>query len=119
MSNQLDSNRHAKYNLIYHLVVVTKFRKECISDNMYSDLNKHFKRLLEGKNCNLLEFGGEKDHIHVMFSTPPQVQLSKVLNSLKTSTSRLIRRDYGDYLKDFYLKNISGQEVIVLCVFVK
>jgi len=23
--------------------------------------------------CKLLEFGGEKDHIHIMFSTPPQV----------------------------------------------
>ena len=37
-----------------------------------------------------------------MFSTPPQVQLSKVINSLKTSTSRLIGKDYGDYLKNFY-----------------
>jgi len=99
---QLNSNRHAKYNLTYHLVVVTKYRKNCINENIYSDLKSHFKRLLEGKGCKLLEFGGEKDHIHIMFSTPPQVQLSKVINSLKTSTSRLIRRDHGDYLKKSY-----------------
>ena len=105
MDNQLNSNRHAKYNLTYHLVVVTKFRKKCIDDKIFNDLNDHFKRLLEGKGCRLLEFGGEKDHIHIMFSTPPQVQLSKVVNSLKTSTSRLIRRDYNDYLNDFYSKN--------------
>jgi len=37
-----------------------------------------------------------------MFSTPPQVQLSKVIDSLKTSTFRLIRGDYGNYLKKFY-----------------
>ena len=105
MDNQLNSNRHAKYNLTYHLVVVTKFRKKCIDDKIFNDLNDHFKRLLEGKGCRLLEFGGEKDHIHIMFSTPPQVQLSKVVNSLKTSTSRLIRRDYNDYLNNFYSKN--------------
>ena len=104
MNDQLNSNRHAKYNLTYHLVVVTKFRKKCISNKIYNDLNAHFKRLLEGKDCKLLEFGGEKDHVHVMFSTPPQVQLSKVVNSLKTSTSRLIRRDYNNYLKKFYSK---------------
>lgn len=104
MNDQLNSNRHAKYNLTYHLVVVTKFRKKCINDKIYNDLNVHFKRLLKGKGCKLLEFGGEKDHIHIMFSTPPQVQLSKVVNSLKTSTSRLIRRDYDNYLKKFYSK---------------
>lgn len=104
MNDQLYSNRHAKFNLTYHLVVVTKYRKECINDEIYSDLKAHFERLLEGKNCKLLEFGGDKDHIHIMFSTPPQIQLSKVVNSLKTSTSRLIRRDYDDYLRKFYSK---------------
>ncbi len=93
---KLNSNRNAKYNLTYHLVVVTKFRKECISNEIYNNLNYHFNRLLEGKGCKLLEFGGEKDHIHIIFSTPPQIHLSKVVNSLKTSTSRLIRRDYDD-----------------------
>jgi putative transposase len=59
---------------------------------------------LEGKGCKLLEFGGEKDHNHIIFSKPPQIHLSKVVNSLKTSTSRLIRRDYDNYLKKFYSK---------------
>ena len=106
MDKQLNSNRHAKYNLTYHLVVVTKFRKKYIDGKIFNDLDDHFKRLLEGKGCRLLEFGGEKDHIHIMFSTPPQVQLSKVVNSLKISTSRLIRRDYNDYLNDFYSKKL-------------
>ena len=57
---------------------------------------------MEGKDCKLLEFGGEKDHIHIMFDTLPQVQLSKVVNSLKTSTSRLIRRDYDNYSKKYF-----------------
>jgi len=30
MDKQLNSNRHAKYNLTYHLVVVTKFRKNVL-----------------------------------------------------------------------------------------
>ena len=59
---------------------------------------------MEGKCCKLLEFGGEKDHIYIILSTPPQIQLSKVVNSLKTSTSRLIRRDHDNYLKNFYSK---------------
>ena len=69
---------------------------------------------MEGEGCKLLEFGGEKDHINIIFSTPPQIQLSKVVNSLKTITSRLKGREYDNYLKKFYFKKIFGQEVTLL-----
>ncbi|WP_081772952.1 transposase [Bacillus sp. EB01] len=30
---------------------------------------------------------GEPDHIHILCDTPPQVHLSKIINSFKTVTS--------------------------------
>ncbi len=31
MSRELNSNRHSVYSLKYHLVVITKYRHECIT----------------------------------------------------------------------------------------
>ena len=105
MSIELNSNRHSVYSLKYYLVVITKYRHECITSEMFEELEKIFTRLLKDKDCNVLEFGGEKDHVHILFETPPQVQLSKLVNTLKTVSSRLIKKQYEQYLKKYYWKS--------------
>ena len=42
-------------------------------------------------NCEVIEVNGEVDHIHLLFSYCPQMQISKFINNLKTVTSRLKR----------------------------
>nr|WP_222831969.1 IS200/IS605 family transposase [Acetohalobium arabaticum] len=92
MSREINSNRHSVYSLKYHLVVITKYRHKCITPKMLDELEKIFTRLLNDKDCEVLEFGGEEDHIHILFETPPQIQLSKLVNTLKTVSSRLIKK---------------------------
>ena len=99
-------NRHSIYNLKYHLVVVTKYRHKCITEDMLIDLKDIFQRLIEKNNGTLIEFNGEKDHVHLLFEVPPQVELAKFINNLKTVTSRLIRKKYSSILKNFYWKDV-------------
>jgi Transposase and inactivated derivatives len=33
--------------------------------------------------AEMIEFDGEKDHVHLMINYPPKVQISKLVNSLK------------------------------------
>jgi putative transposase len=75
------------------------------STEMLEELEKIFTRLLIDKDCVFLEFGGEEDHVHILFETPPQVQLSKLLNTLKTVSSRLINKKYEEHLKNYYWKS--------------
>ncbi|WP_294703587.1 IS200/IS605 family transposase [uncultured Fusobacterium sp.] len=100
------SNRHSIYNLKYHLVVVTKYRHKCITEEMLNDLEEIFKKNIEKNNGSLIEFNGEKDHVHLLFEIPPQIELAKLINNLKTVSSRLIRKKYSEYLKQFYWKNV-------------
>ena len=102
----LKKNRHAVFNLQYHLVVVTKYRKKCITPPMLDELKKISDRLLADKGCSLIEFNGAADHLHLAIATPPQVQLSLLVNSLKTVTSRLIRKKHRDYLQGFYAQPV-------------
>ncbi len=72
---------------------------------MLEELEKIFTRLLNDKDCNILEFGGEEDHVHILFETPPQIQLSKLVNTLKTVSSSLIKKQYEQNLKKYYWKS--------------
>ncbi|WP_083786954.1 IS200/IS605 family transposase [Gloeothece verrucosa] len=46
--------------------------------------------------------GGEADHIHALFESHPSVELSKLVNNIKTVTSRRLRAEYSQHLSQFY-----------------
>ena len=52
--------------------------------------------------CELLEFNGESDHVHLLLSLNPKVAPSVFVNNLKTVSSRYIRKEFGPELKRYY-----------------
>ncbi len=46
-NNDFKSNRHAIYNLKYHLVIVTKYRHKCINNCILPELNDIFENLIQ------------------------------------------------------------------------
>lgn len=101
-STKLKSRSNSAFRLIYHLVLVTKFRRKSLTAEILDRLEKIFTLTLDKWDCEMIEFGGESDHVHVLFEAIPSVDLSKLVNNLKTVSSRLIRRDYASHLQQFY-----------------
>lgn len=95
---------HCAFNLNYHLVIVTKYRRKCITISMLSRLKEICNQLTKKWECELLEFNGEADHLHLLLSLNPKVTPSIFVNNLKTVTSRLIRKEFSEHLKKFYWK---------------
>jgi len=108
---------HSVYNIHYHLVLVTKCRRCCITPEVAAYLELQYKRLLETWGCDLLECNGEPDHLHLLISANPKIQPSKMVNSLKKATSRLVRKEFSDYLAKFYWKPVfySRSYCLVSC----
>lgn len=97
---------HCTYALQYHLVIVTKYRNRCLAGVMLEELRAICATQLELKDGALLEFNGEADHLHLLIELPPKAAISMVVNSLKTVTARLMRRDHAAHLKKFYWKPV-------------
>lgn len=57
-----------------------------------SDLEYIFESVCEDFNAKLVEFDGERDHVHLLVNYPPKMSVSKLVNSLKGVSSRLIRK---------------------------
>ena len=73
---------------------------------MLERLRVIFRETLEKWSCELIEFSGEADHVHLLFQTNPTVQLSKLVNNLKTVPSRLTRRYLRGHLNRIYRKPV-------------
>ncbi|MCL6601143.1 MAG: IS200/IS605 family transposase, partial [Alicyclobacillus macrosporangiidus] len=86
------------YALRLHVVFVTKYRRKCITPSMLEDLRHIFSDILTGWRCRLIEFGGEADHVHLLIEIHPALQISTLINNLKSASSRRIRAKYAEHL---------------------
>ena len=51
-----------------------------------------FESVCTDFEAQLVEFDGENDHDHLLVNYPPKVSISKLVNSLKGVSSRMIRQ---------------------------
>lgn len=85
-----------------HLVLVSKYRKKVFTDEMLTTIEAVMNKNLEKNGCELIEFNGESDHVHLLFQYLPQQQLSRLVNSMKTATSRVLSKQFEAELKRVY-----------------
>ena len=91
---ELDTNNHSVFLLYYHLILVTKYRRQVIDDEISDYAKDTFERISESYHITLVEWNHDKDHIHVMFKAHPKTELTKFINAYKSASSRLIKRDF-------------------------
>ena len=102
----MKSHYHCVYKLTYHLVLVTKYRKKCLSNEMLNRLGEIVKKNCADWEIDLLGFNGEADHVHILLDMHPNIMPSKFINNLKTVSSRLIRKEFEEELKPYYWKPV-------------
>ncbi len=103
-SNNIRTTRHCVFNLHAHLVFVTKYRKKIFTKSIFDELKIIFMRVCTQLGAALVEFDGEGDHVHLLVTYPPKLALSKLVNSLKGVSSRLLRKH--SYVDQFYWKGV-------------
>ncbi|WP_334062937.1 IS200/IS605 family transposase [Limimaricola cinnabarinus] len=85
------TGRHVVFNIHVHLVFVTKYRRNVLSEPAIDDLRSIFSKVCGDFEAKLVECDGEDDHVHLLITYPPKVALSKLVNSLKGVSSRRLR----------------------------
>jgi putative transposase len=94
------------YRLSVHLVLVTKYRYNVISAPVLNRLKEIFAATCEKWECELTEFNGEANHVHMLIDINPKVQISAFVNNLKTVSSRFIRQEFPEHCAKFYRKPV-------------
>ena len=103
---ELKAHAHCVYRLYYHIVFVTKYRRKVLTEAMRERLHEHFSRLCANAGCELAEFNGETDHVHLLVDANPNIAPSRLVNTLKTISSREIRREFPEQISRFYWKPV-------------
>lgn len=100
--NEIRKGRHCVFDMHVHLVFVTKYRHHVFDDTHLTHLERIFQDVCADFGCRLDEFNGESDHVHLLVSFPPTVQISRLVNSLKGVSSRIMRRDHPELAEHYW-----------------
>jgi putative transposase len=77
-----------------------------LNKQVIEELNLLFTEICNKWEVELLEFGAELDHVHLLIDFNPTIQPSKFVNNLKTVSSRLLRKKFSAHLSQFYWKPV-------------
>ena len=104
MDNNNRSSSHAVFNIKLHIVFVTKYRRKTLTPELLEYLGGAFGDCLTAWRCKLIEFGGQEDHVHLLVDIHPALDISVLINNLKTASARRVRARFTDHLGKFYWK---------------
>ena len=88
-----------------HLVFVTRYRRHGCEAGASETLRLPFASVCKDFEAELVEMDGEDDHVHLLVNYPSKVAVSKLVNSLKGVSSRLLRKERPD-IANRYWKNM-------------
>ena len=92
----LENNNHSVFALNYHLVLVVKYRRKVIDGAISNRLKEIFDYISPKYNITVLEWNHDIDHIHILFKSEPNSELSKFINAYKSASSRLVKKEFPD-----------------------
>ena len=95
-------------NRIYiHIVFSTKNREPNISEDIKDELFNYLGGVCKSLDCNPLQVGGYKDHIHILCALSKKIALTQLIEKVKSSSSRWIKTKNEEF-SNFYWQSGYG-----------
>ena len=101
MQYNLDRSSHSVYSLNYHFVQCVKYRRKAFDfPEIIEELKSRTHAISESYGIDVLSIETDLDHVHILFKSKPQIDLTKFINNWKSATSKVLRRKFKAQLKD-------------------
>ena len=98
----LESNNHSVFSMHFHLVLVVKYRRKVINDDISKRLREIFEYIAPNYNISIEEWNHDINHVHVLFRAEPKSELSHFIHAYKSAGSRLIRKEHPEIRKKLW-----------------
>ena len=85
---------HCTYDIKYHLVWITKYRKPVITGQIALRTRELIRIVCQSNEVEILAGHVGSDHIHLLVSVPPHLSASKLVQYIKGNTSRKLQMEY-------------------------
>ena len=104
---------HCTYDIKYHIVWITKYRKPVIVGKTAQRTRELIRMVCTTNEVEIIAGHVGKDHIHLLVSVPPHLSVSKLVQYIKGSTSRKLQMEYKELNKQFWGQHLWARGYFV------
>jgi len=90
-----------------HIIFSTKHRKNLINNQIESDLYNYIGGICKDLECNPVQVGGHKNHIHILCLLSRKIAQMTLVQQVKQGSSKWIKTIDEEYA-NFYWQDVYG-----------
>jgi putative transposase len=93
---------HTVFELHYHFVFVTKYRKPVLREEVGKRLRDLIREICKSHDIEILQGHIRPDHVHLFVSMPAHVAPSDAMRAIKGKTSHKLLREYRHVKRELW-----------------
>ena len=78
------------YSLQYHLIIVTKYRRDVLTGSVKQELEALLRSLADQFDMQIEEMEIMSDHVHMLVDASPKHSISSIMKGLKGVSARML-----------------------------
>jgi putative transposase len=98
------SGSHSRYNLKYHLVWITKYRRSILVGKIASRLRSLLTEIAIEYGFKVIVHEVMPDHVHMLIEASPTDTPAKIVQILKAKSARKMREEFLDNIQQYVWK---------------
>lgn len=111
--NHYRKTSHSTYDLKYHIVWITKYRKKVMTGVIAENVRSIIREICKQNDVEIIKGHISKDHVHLFVSVPPHISISNLLQSLKGRSSRKLLSNFKELQKQFWGRHLWARGYFV------
>ena len=104
---------HTVYDLKYHIVWITKYRKPVLRGEVAKHLRELVRQICATLEVEIVSGHVAVDHVHLLVSVPPHLAVSELVQRLKGRTSRLMLTAFNELSRQFWGRHLWARGYFV------
>ena len=104
---------HTVYELHYHFVFTTKYRKPVLRGEVAQEVRKLIREICRGNDIEIVAGHVRPDHVHLLVSVPPHLAPSRVMQAIKGKTSHHLLMNWHRLREEFWGRHLWSRGYFV------
>ena len=87
-------DRHTTSMLANHMVITPKYRGKVLKGEVAIECERQIRWICKQLEVEIIELAVAEDHVHLFLQCPPKIAPSKIVEKIKSNTSRRLRESF-------------------------
>ncbi len=100
---RIRSLNHSRYQIEYHIVWGTRYRRKYIKEYTKQELRKYlYEATKKYPTLHIHSYNTNDDHVHLQIEIPPNLSVAAVVGRLKSESSAILKKRFK-FIREMYL----------------